>query len=84
MRWVPEAARHAEPVEVITLGDRKCAARSSADPTRANPCNAVARAMVDGQFLCTNHLSAAGLWVDAGVVLRWALDYIYIYEEDSE
>jgi hypothetical protein len=74
-RWVPDVVEQAEPVEVVTGGqDRKCSARRSADVHRHNPCNATARAMVKGQFLCGYHLGLDGMWVDAGVVLRWVLE----------
>jgi hypothetical protein len=74
-RWVPDSVRLAEPVEVVTGGgDRKCAARRGPDLRRHNPCNATARAMVDGKFLCGYHLALDGCWVDAGIVLRWVLE----------
>jgi hypothetical protein len=74
-RWVPDVVEQADPVEVITGGgDRKCSARRSPDLTRVNPCNAVARAIVAGKFLCAYHLGSDGLWVDAGVVMRWVLE----------
>lgn len=75
-RWVPDVAEHAEPVAVVTGGgDRKCGARrSAAGERRHNPCNARAVAAVGGVFLCGYHLGLDGLWVDAGIVLRWVLE----------
>jgi hypothetical protein len=74
-RWVPSAAPSADVVEVVTGGGyRKCAARRSADVRRHNPCNATAVAVIQGQFLCAYHLLLDGMWVDAGIVLTWALE----------
>ena len=75
--WVPDVVPHADPIEVITGGGgRKCASRRNVNPYRHNPCNATAVAMVNRVFLCDNHLGEAGMWVDAGVVLRWVLEPI--------
>lgn len=78
-RWVPDYAENADPVEAIPVvpghGDRKCRQRRG-NPYNTNPCNATSVARVgdpDG-WICENHLHRKGMWVDAGIVMRWVLE----------
>jgi hypothetical protein len=72
---VREPVENADPVEAITLGDRKCSRRPiPGQPYKVAPCNAEARARVDGCFVCGNHLAKDGMWVNSGVVWKWVLE----------
>ena len=84
-RWVVEAAQDAEAADSVWDGhDRKCRQRNP-NPTRHNPCNAIAVAKVYGadkpEYRCPNHLD--GRWVDAGIVMVWALEPTDSNEEEQ-
>lgn len=72
-RWVPDYADRCEPIDTDVHRNSKCL-RKGNSLRRNNLCHANGVASVNEVPVCANHLAREGMWVDAGIVLRWALE----------